>query len=143
MGNAWPGVVVAGGAAGCPVSGMALQARLVHPAQRQPILAISTEHVRVKVSAGHVLPGHPNAGLPDDVAVRIAFTARRALVGAPVPPEQNQWRFAEWDAAGGIAEMLIGPHAPMQLEPGTWSVWVRADSAPEHVVRHAGDLTVV
>jgi len=61
-------------------------------------------------------------------------------------PTEDDWVPAEWanvTPQGADAQVLIGPGGAIQLEDGTYQVWVRVTTALEVPVLHAGQIVII
>ena len=100
--------------------------------------AVSLEFVRVKVTSK---TQRPNYDMTEDV-VRFAFTAG-------VPPVTADWVTGSWETEVlphksiiTYARCLVGTGGSIELEPGTYSIWVRVMDDPEHPAQCVGDLHI-
>ncbi|WP_262403454.1 hypothetical protein [Actinomadura sp. CNU-125] len=89
------------------------------------IPSVSKEYLHIPVTGGSV-------STPVEIAVINASTEE---------PAEADWRPAdEWD--GTTAKLLIGPGGTLELEDGTYRVWVRVTANPEIPVIRSGLLEV-
>ncbi|MGI5155810.1 hypothetical protein [Microbispora sp. CA-102843] len=75
-----------------------------------------------------------------------------ALAGLPVKmailpldqdPTDDDWKPAGWTDAGDTAQVLIGPSTALDLDKGTYMIWVRVTSSPEIPVMQSGKLQII
>lgn len=103
------------------------------------IPAASTEYVTVLAAARE-------SGA--DVNLSTA-TVRFAFVAEGTAPVEADWTAGSWDTDSSAtptryyARILVGPDNGVELEAGTYVVWVEITDDPETVVRPAGYLRVV
>lgn len=88
---------------------------------RKSMSVLSTDWVRARLSATE--NGVPVD--PSDVPVEFAFP--RDSTGIL----EEDWYPGEWENAQ-TARILVGPSDGVELEPGTYRVWVRFDTGVEY-----------
>lgn len=87
--------------------------------------SISLEYIHIPVSGA-------TAGMPVEIAV-IPSTAEE--------PDETDWTPADaWD--GTTAKILVGPDGTIDLDNGTYQVWVRVTATPEIPVIRSGLLEI-
>ncbi len=87
----------------------------------------SVEYVVAEITAPTV-----DVSWPVDLAV-IPEDQRR--------PAATDWHNAQWEGSG--ARLLVGPGTAVELECGTYSLWVKIVAAPETAVRRVGTVKVI
>lgn len=102
---------------------------------RVDLLKESTEYVRVQVS------GRENGLIhnPTEGGVEMAF------MGSGRSPAAEDWHEAEWESDSGtyFARVLVGPESAVgELDPDTYTVWVKFEAAPEVPVKAVSRLYV-
>ncbi|MEU8199277.1 hypothetical protein AB0C10_36380 [Microbispora amethystogenes] len=65
-----------------------------------------------------------------------------AILPVGQDPAPADWKAAAWTEDGGQAVVLIGPDTPLDLDKGTYMIWVRVTSDPEIPVMESGKLQI-
>lgn len=98
--------------------------------------SLSKEYVRVPVVA------YENGELVDPTTdpVFMAFMADPPKE----EPANGDWKTAAWEYDGitYFARCLVGPGGTVELEDGTYHVWVKLTDSPEVPVRRVGRLVI-
>lgn len=90
------------------------------------IPSISKEYLHVPVTG---------QGDVDSFPVEIAV-----IPNGQEEPAGGDWHTAQWD--GTDAKILIGPGTDVELDDGTYQVWVRLTATPEVPAIHSGPLRI-
>lgn len=100
--------------------------------------ALSREYVRVVVAAKD--SGHTVDPTPDQVFL--------AFMTAKGRPQSSDWRTANWEVDATVtpnvyyARCLVGPGGSVDLDAGTYTVWVKVSANPEIPIRSVGLLVI-
>lgn len=102
---------------------------------RVDVSALSTEYIRVRVSATeNGLAVNPTASI-----VELAFITARDQ-----SPEEDDWVDGQWETSGSTyyARALVGPAGEVTLPAGYYNIWVRWSDGLEVPVKGLGTVYV-
>ena len=70
-----------------------------------------------------------------------ALPVSMAILPVGQDPAGLDWKTASW--VGNTARVLIGPGTTLDLEKGTWMVWVQVTATPEIPVIQSGRIQII